>query len=67
MISTPTTLVLGAGASMHLNYPLGFGLVRWLAEQRGADHEVPDAPLPMVADGSVARCGVDQRNDGVRD
>ena len=41
MISTPTTLVLGAGASRHLNYPLGPELVQWLAGRSGADHEVP--------------------------
>ncbi len=55
MISTPTTLVLGAGASQHLNYPLGFGLVQWLAGERGAAHEVPGALSAEEIDGFLER------------
>ncbi len=55
MISIPTTLVLGAGASMHLNYPLGFGLVQWLAGERGAVHEVPGALSAEEIDGFLER------------
>ena len=44
MISTPTTLVLGAGASRPLHYPLGFGLVQGLTGRHGADYGVPGGP-----------------------
>ena len=40
---------------MHLNYPLGFGLVRWLAGRSGADHEVPGALSTEEIDDFIVR------------
>ena len=43
MISTSTTLVLGAGSSIHLNYPLGRDLVNRLCGLIGTGHDyLPD-------------------------
>ena len=43
MVATPTVLVLGAGASAHVGYPLGGGLVNDLCRQRspGAHDDLP--------------------------
>ena len=47
MISTPTTLVLGAGSSTHLDYPLGRDLVDHLVKRLGTAHDdLPDLWAP---------------------
>ncbi|MCA9317371.1 MAG: hypothetical protein KDB73_17935, partial [Planctomycetes bacterium] len=43
MIETPTVLVLGAGASVHANYPLGGQLVNQICQLRGSA-ELDDLP-----------------------
>ena len=37
MVTSPTVLILGAGSSSHLNYPLGSQLVSALSAQRGTE------------------------------
>jgi hypothetical protein len=46
MIETPTVLVLGAGASMHVGYPLGGELVNSLCGQRNSELN-NDLPLAL--------------------
>ncbi|MFK5892319.1 MAG: hypothetical protein QM504_03760 [Pseudomonadota bacterium] len=57
MIEKPTVLVLGAGASVHVGYPLGGGLVDDLCRQRNSDlnNDLPMHWTPEDADRFLTR------------
>src|SRR4051812_20201880 len=46
MLANPTTLIVGAGASVELGYPTGAQLRDWIIEQRGMEGDWgPEAEL----------------------
>ncbi len=57
MIQEPTTLILGAGASIHAGYPLGSALINDLCNNRGtgAEGEYPNGWTVEDTDGFITR------------